>query len=331
MKFLIISDIHFGKKDFPKREDIFNDFFVFVEGVLKTREKERPYVIIPGDIMADAKVDIDVLKKIHEFFCLISKYSGAIYVIPGNHDVMYNGTALGVFNGLKGKVFVYDSPRIVRLHDMKFVFVPYMIDRKEYFSIVEDNVGSSSILITHCGVEGFKITKDYVDIGGINRKILKKYKFAILGHIHNPSFTGNILIPGSPFYFSSSDSGERGIHLVEIEDDIKVEFLQYCSPRVLRVDIDDIEKHSKNFLIVRSNRELSSKDMERLKKIEGRYKIVFDTEKIIYDIGKIEIPDIVKNVKYAVKKYVDKNCKVPKKKKILTEFGLELLRRNNVI
>ena len=256
MKFLHISDLHFGKKlaEFSLVED--QQFIMYK--ILQCIDEVKPdAVLIAGDVYDKCVPVIEAVKLFDDFLCRLAERELDVFIISGNHDSperMTCGASLMEKSGIHfapvydGKVchytlndkngpvniylLPYVKPAIVKAaleaqgkDDLAQTITSY--DSAVEAAISQMNVDWSqrNILVAHQFVTGSaRCDSEDISLGGtdnISSEILSKFDYVALGHLHGMQKAGgeNIRYSGSPLKYSFSEvNHKKGGLVVELEE-----------------------------------------------------------------------------------------------------------------
>ena len=255
MKFLHISDLHFGKKlnEFSLIED--QQFIVYK--ILQAIDELKPdAVFIAGDIYDKGIPTIEAVKLFDTFLCRLAERKLEVFIISGNHDSpermtcgaslmetsgihfsrAYDGTTCKYeLNDKNGPVNIYLLPFIKPAIVKAVLETQGKTDEAEkitsYDSAVEAAISQMkvdwsqrNILIAHQFVTGSaRCDSEDISVGGsdnISAELFSKFDYVALGHLHGMQKAGgeNIRYSGSPLKYSFSEvNHKKGGLIVEFE------------------------------------------------------------------------------------------------------------------
>ncbi|MBO4859773.1 MAG: exonuclease SbcCD subunit D [Treponema sp.] len=256
MKFLHISDLHFGKKlnEFSLIED--QQFIVYK--ILQAIDELKPdAVLIAGDIYDKGIPTIEAVKLFDTFLCRLAERKLEVFIISGNHDSperMTCGASLmetsgihfsRVYDGTVCKYELSDKNGPVNIYLLPYI-KPAIVkaaleaqgkaDEAEkitsYDSAVEAAISQMkvdwsqrNVLIAHQFVTGSaRCDSEDISVGGsdnISAELFSKFDYVALGHLHGMQKAGgeNIRYSGSPLKYSFSEvNHKKGGLMVELEE-----------------------------------------------------------------------------------------------------------------
>ncbi|MGN0667086.1 MAG: exonuclease SbcCD subunit D [Huintestinicola sp.] len=252
MKFLHISDLHFGKymndvslaeKDQPYWKDR------FLEAAAETGAEA---VVIAGDVYDRSNPSNEAVRLLDEMITELSAKNIPVLMVAGNHD---SGQKLGFAGSVleKGGVYVAGVPSAKVVHvtleddygPVTFWLVPYLFpqavsdilhceDIHDYdtafrkliqaqdIDFTQRNVIVSHQNVTRNGVEAERGGSETMvaGVGGIDFTAFEGFEYAALGHIHRAQSVGSktVRYAGSPlcYHFDEAKYPDKGAVLVEL-------------------------------------------------------------------------------------------------------------------
>ena len=263
MKFLHISDLHFGKKlnEFSLIED--QKFLIYK--ILQCIDEHKPdAVLVAGDVYDKGIPSVEAVKLFDFSLNSLAQKNVPAYIISGNHDSperMTCGASLmetsgihfaPVYDGNTCKYALSDKDGPVNIYLLPFI-KPAVVraaleaqgkaDEAEKISTYDDAVEAAisqmnvdwserNILVAHQFVTGSaRCDSEDISVGGsdnISAELLGKFDYVALGHLHGCQKAGgeNIRYSGSPLKYSFSEANhKKGGLIVELgkKGELKVE------------------------------------------------------------------------------------------------------------
>ena len=263
MKFLHISDLHFGKKlnEFPLIED--QQFILYK--ILQCIDSHKPdAVLIAGDIYDKGVPSVEAVKLFDWFLNRLSEKHVQVFIISGNHDSperMTCGASLmessgihfaPVYDGTSCKYELQDKIGPVNIYLLPFI-KPAVVraalealgktDEAEKIITYDDAVAAAisqmnvdwskrNVLVAHQFVTGSeRCDSEDISVGGsdnISSALFEKFDYVALGHLHGCQKAGgeNIRYSGSSLKHSFSEvNHKKGGLIVELgsKGELKVE------------------------------------------------------------------------------------------------------------
>lgn len=256
MKFLHISDLHFGKtmNELPLIKE---DQPYWVKKFLETvDETEAEAVVIAGDVYDRSSPSADAVKLLDEMITSLAEKNVTVMMVAGNHD---SGQKLSFASDILRKSGIYisgllseDSKEIphVTLSDdygkITFWLMPYIFpavvndilgtECKDYDSafrklLEHQNIDFSqrNVIVAHQNVTRNGIEAErggsetmVAGVGGIEYTNFEKFEYTALGHIHAAQTVvkDNIRYAGSPlcYHFDETKFSKKGPVLVEVKE-----------------------------------------------------------------------------------------------------------------
>ena len=254
MKFLHISDLHFGKKlnEFSLIED--QKFIVFK--ILQCIDEYKPdAILIAGDVYDKGIPSVEAVKLFDFFLNALAQKKLPVFIISGNHDSperMTCGASLmessgihfaPVYDGTSCKYELHDKIGPVNIYLLPFI-KPAVVraaletlgktDEAEKIITYDDAVAAAisqmnvdwskrNVLVAHQFVTGSeRCDSEDISVGGsdnISSALFEKFDYVALGHLHGCQKAGgeNIRYSGSPLKYSFSEvNHKKGGLIVEL-------------------------------------------------------------------------------------------------------------------
>lgn len=255
MKFIHISDLHFGKNLFGYSMVTQGDQKYWADQFLALVDKENPdAVIIAGDVYDRAIPSKDAVELLDWFITSLAKKNVVVLMIAGNHD---SGTRLSFGSNLLSDNKVYIAGEVnkdvkcITLHDdygpVNFWLVPYLFPAAVQVALEDPSINSydlalrrlleaqsidysmRNVIVSHQTVmnkgEAPEVEGSETMIGGIGEIEVSAYQgfdYAALGHIHAVQKVGqeNIRYSGSPlcYHFGELRKANKGPVIVELKE-----------------------------------------------------------------------------------------------------------------
>lgn len=213
MKIALINDTHFGARsnaqwmlDYQKK---FYDsvFFPYL------RVNNIKAIVHGGDFFDNRKaVDILTLNKTRKMFLdVIDKENIQMYIIPGNHDVVFkNLNDVSSINEILSSyktVTIINNPSTLDVEGFGITMLPW-INSSNYTDFINYiKKDTNEIIYGHLELAGFEMHSGINNEHGMDRSIFRKYTQVWSGHFHQPSEQDNIKYLGAPMEFSWADYG----------------------------------------------------------------------------------------------------------------------------
>jgi DNA repair exonuclease SbcCD nuclease subunit len=252
----IISDTHFGVRNSSHEwldimKDYFRDFFL---PLLRREGKPGDFVMHCGDVFDSRhSLNLLVMNEAMQIFEEMSKIMPVV-IILGNHDIYRKDS--NEVNSVKvmkwiPNVTVLEEPEIMQVKNNKLLMMPW---RKSVEAEVECvSSFDADYLFCHTDVKGLKFNKFTEVEHGIDLSSMDKFKKVYSGHIHFAQTNKNFRMVGCPYQLTRSDmNNEKGIWLVDFENDTETYFKNDLSPNFMRIMFEkilDMEIEEVNSLI----------------------------------------------------------------------------------
>lgn len=254
MKFLHISDLHFGKI-MNEVSLIESDQPYWVEKFIETVEETKAdAVVIAGDIYDRSSPSADAVRLLDSMITKLADKNIYVLIVAGNHD---SGQKLSFASEILKHNNIYISGILsseeiphVTLNDeygeVTFWLVPYIFpglvndilktDYRDYdtaFRALLDkqdiDFSKRNVIVAHQnvvrnGVEAERSGSESMvaGVGGIEYTAFEKFEYTALGHIHANQKVGkrNIIYAGSPlcYHFDEVKFSKKGPMLVELKE-----------------------------------------------------------------------------------------------------------------
>ena len=274
MKFLHISDLHFGKKlnEFSFIED--QKFIIYK--ILQCIDEHKPdALLIAGDVYDKNIPSVEAIKLFDFFLNALAQKKIQTFIISGNHDSperMTCGSSLmetsgihfaPVYDGTACKYELTDNEGLVNIYLLPFI-KPAVVraalelqgktEQAEKIITYDDAVvtaisqmnvdwSARNVLVAHQFVTGSKrCDSEDISVGGsdnISSSLLEKFDYVALGHLHGCQKAGgeSIHYSGSPLKYSFSEvNHKKGGLIVELgaKGELKIEQILFEPQHDLR-------------------------------------------------------------------------------------------------
>ena len=255
VKLLHTSDLHLGNgfqgldptKRRERREDLFK---VFKKIVQTAKEQKVDALLIVGDLFDRFNPPIEVVKNAIEI--LEDLKSIPTIIVPGNHDPISPRSVYKTAS-FPDNVTLITKTEFEAIDFQNFVLYAAAYDqRKPDFHPLKKLKVSESDKPIIVAVHGSYIhsgskwkenleTGDYWPIEPSERSRLRNISYLALGHYHNFYVEKSMpytCYPGTPEGLSFSESGDRFVSIVNIDDITSVEKISLSEKRHQTLDID---------------------------------------------------------------------------------------------
>lgn len=236
MRFMHISDTHLREKDDLKALEIIIDIANF---------EKCGYILIAGDFFDEPRAPLVLEGKVSD---ILGKFTGFVYLIPGNHDLEF----------LKGRERLSNNSEILNpdtdyterdMEGVELWAVPYR-DNKEFAEIGRIPADpKNSVLMLHGSFYDNRrfygmTDKKYMPV--FMEDIDGRFRYIALGHYHTAREWGagktTVVYPGSLWATADTVTGRRAVYVTDTSGwkthriDLPVE---YIHPVDLPVNIRD--------------------------------------------------------------------------------------------
>lgn len=240
MKYAIVTDTHAGVRGdsavFADYQDEFWEkiFFPTLKGAGITS------ILHGGDFFDKRQyITIKTMERVKNVFCrLLREYGMTMYLIVGNHDVLYRNTneansPSNIFKGYPEVVVITEPTEIGNV-----LMVPWINKENYADSISRMNTTPAEYCLGHFEINGFEMHRGQVCDGGMDRALFDRFKLVMSGHFHTRSVSGNITYLGSPFELTWADYNDpKGFHFFDDESG-ELKFFQHPESMFFRVEYD---------------------------------------------------------------------------------------------
>jgi len=346
MKYLIVSDTHFGISSFNKKRFEYmiayfeNEVFPFI------LENKIKHVIHLGDLVdkrnvIDFYIDNGVKNRFIDWF---EQNKVHLYLIVGNHDMYYkNERSINYcsinFKGRFKYVHVIDEIMKKKIGKLNFLFVPWIVNEIE-LEMIKDS--DADICCGHFEISGVKIGEKVYLTQGLNQSVFKNFKLTLSGHIHTIQKLGkNILYVGTPYQLMWADyNQEKGVWL--LKDDLSIELIEnkispkfvkiFCYENYFEIEnerferIDEIKEVIENnffkFIILEKRKDLDEIYEFLSENAQFKYEIITESEVKAYQILNGEIDVKVKSINEIIEESLEAmQIESDRKEFIVREFN----------
>lgn len=282
-KIFLIGDTHIGlgypnnaDKWFKVHREYFSDFLI---PLLKSRVQPGDIIVHLGDLFDNRNViPINLMNYTLDIVEEISKIA-PFHIIIGNHDLYSKST--GEINSVRpfkhiDNMFIYDTPTKIQFEGINILMVPYIDNRKEQISIINNNK-DCEYLFCHSDLNGAKLhltSAGHRNADKIDIEDFKGFRKVYSGHYHIVQREQNFTFVGSIFQMDRNDyNDQKGIFIIDVENK-EEEFIENKVSPVFKkfnvIDENDVEKldslrNSKDYidLSISNNLLISNRKLRR--------------------------------------------------------------------
>ena len=282
-KIFLIGDTHIGlgypnnaDKWFKVHREYFSDFLM---PLLKSRVEPGDIIVHLGDLFDNRNViPINLMNYTLDIVEEISKIA-PFHIIIGNHDLYSKST--GEINSVRpfkhiDNIFIYDRPTKIEFEGVGILMVPYIDNRKEQISIINNNK-DCKYLFCHSDLNGAKLhmtSAGHRNADKIDIEDFKDFRKVYSGHYHIVQRDQNFTFVGSIFQMDRNDyKDQKGIFIIDVENE-EEEFVENKVSPVFRkynviseTDVDGLDalRNSKDYidLSISNNLLISNRKLRR--------------------------------------------------------------------
>ena len=308
MKYIVLSDTHFGVKNNSitwmnsQLGFIYKEFIPYIQSLKNKGEKVT--IIHCGDVF-DSRSSINplVASKVRKMFKdIIQLTQSPVYVIAGNHDFYspnddsINSLQL-VLRGIKELCLVTTEHIVI---DHENVLVPWYV--------FDDIQVMKSIVATKpkrifCHTDLVHLSIEYTQL----LKDITVYS----GHIHTPQRKNNLITLGSTFALTFTDcNAERGFYEIDTETNIIhfhaakniIKFWRFHNEEIFSIDVDLLRNDYIELYIDKLNL-LNDRYSERIAFITANVK----NSVVIPNVEQAQLNETVEFANYDIEKICEQN------------------------
>lgn len=282
-KIFLIGDTHIGlgypnnaDKWFKVHREYFSDFLM---PLLKSRVEPGDIIVHLGDLFDNRNViPINLMNYTLDIVEEISKIA-PFHIIIGNHDLYSKST--GQINSVRpfkhiDNIFIYDKPTKIEFEGVGILMVPYIDNRKEQISIINNNK-DCKYLFCHSDLNGAKLhmtSAGHRNADKIDIEDFKDFRKVYSGHYHIVQRDQNFTFVGSIFQMDRNDyKDQKGIFIIDVENE-EEEFVENKVSPVFQkynviseTDVDGLDalRNSKDYidLSISNNLLISNRKLRR--------------------------------------------------------------------
>lgn len=282
-KIYLVGDTHIGlgypnntDKWFKVHREYFNDFLL---PLLKSKVRKGDIIVHLGDLFDNRNViPINLMNYTLDIVEEIAKIA-PFHIIIGNHDLYSKST--GEINSVRpfkhiDNIFIYDKPTKIEFEGISILMVPYIDNRKEQISIINNNK-DCKYLFCHSDLNGAKLhmtSAGHRNADKIDVEDFKTFRKVYSGHYHIVQRNQNFTFVGSIFQMDRNDyKDQKGIFIIDVEND-EEEFIENNVSPVFRkynviseTDVDGLDalRNSKDYidLSISNNLLISNRKLRR--------------------------------------------------------------------
>ena len=224
MKVAIITDQHFGAR---KNSKLFHDYFLkfYNDIFFPTLEKEGIDTIVDMGDTFDNRHGVNFASLSwakNNYYDRLRDMGCTVHTIVGNHTAYYKNTnkinSIDLLLREYDNVPVYSEATEIKLGDLGVLLVPWINSENEEQTFKAMETSSSSVLMGHLELNGFKATRGYIQEDGIPLDAFEKFKKVYSGHYHTRSNYNEIYYLGNPYEMFWNDvNDDRGFHIFDTE------------------------------------------------------------------------------------------------------------------
>lgn len=219
-----ITDQHFGCRS--DSEIFLDNYEKFYEEVFfpKLDSLGIKTVVDLGDTWEHRRqINVNTMKRAREmFFDELASRQIQLYMIYGNHDVMYKSSnhvnSVDHLETSYPNITVLKEPTEIDL-DVKVGLVPWIHKNNFEETLKWLEATEAKIIGGHFEIEGFEMTRGHLASHGLDPDIFSKFDRVYSGHFHVRSSKKNITYLSNPSQTNWGDVGlKKGFHIFDSSD-----------------------------------------------------------------------------------------------------------------
>jgi len=242
-RILLIGDPHFKISNSLETSQFHKSTIDYVDS-----NNDLDFIVVLGDILhCHEKIHTQPFCRAVNFLQMLANRKKT-YVLIGNHDRINNNVFLTKehpFTGMKEYKNLIIVDQVVV--DEQFIFVPYVSNGrfKEALEtkLTEEEYSKHRAIFAHQEFRGCKMGAIVSEDGDIWEESLPP---VFSGHIHDlQKLQNNIFYPGTPFQHGFGDSTDKGIYLLNLNEDnwdTEKIFLDIVPKKLYSMKLEDFDK-----------------------------------------------------------------------------------------
>ncbi|WP_457622134.1 metallophosphoesterase family protein [Persephonella sp.] len=300
MRFLHLSDTHLGYNQYGLSERGKDFFDAFNEAIEIAIERKVDFIIHTGDFFHSSRPSNRVIVDAINILSRLKDRNIPIFTISGNHDRGSNVKDVSPLNILQSAGLTLVDQKVVEYNGVFISGIKYI--SKAGLRHLGNLRGSIERLLDQTG-EGFKILMLHQEFyplfpeSGLylSEEIPEGFNYVGIGHYHifqEPAVINKAVVvqPGSTeftAYHESEEKIDKGVYIVDVDKDIKTEFVKLNNLRPfvsVRLEEDKLESILKNL----------KEEVEKKSSLSGK-KVVVIFRGRLKDTGTKEIVELLED------------------------------------
>ena len=258
----ILGDLHFGvRANSQEWLDIQKEFFEsYFIPTLKKHVKPGDVLVQVGDTFDNRQsINIKVLSYAVDLFERLGQIL-PVHIICGNHDIWAKkSNDITSIDSLKWipNVQIYKEPKMVKWSGRNVLLMPWRRDSKHETETLAE-YPTANIVFCHSEVSGIYLNAKVKNEHGTRPNEYAKFTRVYSGHIHYRQEKGKLLMVGTPYELTRSDSNnQKGFDLVDLEtmeetffpNDISPKFLKFNITKLFDITLGEFKQQIRNNFI----------------------------------------------------------------------------------
>ena len=244
IRFIHAADLHLdspfiGLHTLPQpilqriRQSTFQAFQTLIDQAIK---HNIDFLLIAGDLFDGENRSLFAQAKLREGFQRLEEKNIQVYIIHGNHDPIQNNTRtfqypdnVHIFSTtVQAKPFIKNGQHIANIYGFSYPTKHVTNNMTSFYKKANENV-PYHIGMLHGNLDGKSDHEPYAPFT-VNELLEKEFQYWALGHIHKRQTLHEhpfIVYPGNTQGRHKKEQGEKGIYLVEMEQEKEsISFIQ---------------------------------------------------------------------------------------------------------
>lgn len=283
-KIWIIGDTHLGYKNDDQK--CLDSMFTYLEKVIDKVTQDKSDIFVHLGDLYDRRTTIG-LETVERSIKLFQKLKGMrTYILAGNHDTKnwdnHDISSLSFIPYINSDIKIIRDITEIEEFGKKLLFIPYYQTSTVCEKLKDYKSKNYDYCFSHLDFNGLKLNKATIANTELSSfDINAKYIFN--GHIHLSQEINNIINVGSAYELTLHDFGnDKFIYCVDTSDNSIKKYRNRFSPRMIRVNYEDILEDDNIFETLKGNNVI----------------VVIDRNKNIPEVP--EIIQKIKNTAYSV-------------------------------
>lgn len=308
LRFIHASDLHLGNsgpgivglsKQWTER--ISNASYVAFENLINyALEANVDFLLLAGDVLDTSIPTLKSQLELYKGLSRLTQEGIKVFMVGGNHDPLNLKKAK---NSLPEGVYLFDKePQTIpfvkdgiTLAEITGISYPVSKVSDDLSVLLKPGNKGFQIALLHTNVVGYGKEDNYAP-SDLDKLIKSGFDYWALGHVHT-----NMVLNKKPYVVYSgttqgqhiNETGPKGFYLVEVDKDVKMEFVQtslYCFEKLQVPAPESLDELDKIF------GELNKKEVEQ----PSIYRVIVEGRTPLYDQLKEEVLELEERFKEGI-------------------------------